>query len=94
MFKIAKNIEKVVCPEDLYHVRLTLDRPEDYEVLKRVFEGVYAKKKDFSFEDVMEFLKQNSDILKMNAHIDRDEGYKKSLREDRELSQEEIERLT
>ena len=93
MFKIAGKIEKVVCSEDLYHIRLTLDRPEDYEVLKEVFEGVYPRKRDFSFEDVMEFLKSNPDILKINAHIDRDEGYKKSLQEDRELSDEELERL-
>ncbi len=93
MFKIAEKVEKVVCPEDLYHVRLTLDRPEDYKVLKKVFEGVYTKKRDFSFEDVMEFLRRNPDVLKINAHIDRDEGYKKSLQEDRELTEEDIERL-
>lgn len=94
MFKVAKKVEKVVCPEDLYHIRLTLDRPEDYEVLKRVFEGVYVRNRNFTFEDVMEFLKENPDILKINAHIDRDEGYKKSLQEDRQLSEENLERLT
>ncbi len=93
MFKIAKKIEKVICPENLSHIRLTLDRKEDYEVLKIVFDNVYTKKRDFTFEDVMEFIRDNPEIIKINAHIQRDEGYKMSLERDRELTEEELERL-
>ncbi len=94
MFKVASKVEKLVCPEDLYHVRLTLDREEDYEVLKRVFDNVYANNKNFSFEDVMDFLRKNPEVMKINSHIDRDEGFYRSLQEDKKLTEEEIERLT
>ncbi len=93
MFKIAKKIERVICPENLSHIRLTLDREEDYEVLQIVFDNVYAKKKDFTFEDVMEFLRKNPDVTKINVHIRRDEGYRRSLEKDRELTEEELEKL-
>ncbi len=94
MFKVARKVEKVVCPEDLYNVRLTLDRKEDYEVLKRIFDSIYATNKNFSFEDVMDFLRKKPEIMEINSHIDRNEGLYISLQKDKELTEEEIERLT
>ena len=78
--------EVVSFKKDLSHYRWTIDNPEDYEFLKVVFENVYKKKKDFRTKDVLEFLEKNPDVMKINSHIVRNEGYLKSLREDKELS--------
>lgn len=57
------------CPEgNLYHsYRWTLDYEEDYLMIKRVFEELYPKKKDFSMGDVMTLMRAKPDIEALNA---------------------------
>ena len=71
----------IECKENLKDKRWTLDEPKDYELLKIIFKKVYTKKSDFLIEDVLKFLKANSDIEKINSGIIRNEGYIKSFKE-------------
>ena len=48
--------------------RWTLDYPEDYEFMKRVFEELYPNKPDFTTEDVMDLLRRRPDIQAINAN--------------------------
>ena len=41
---------------DLSKVRLSLDYPEDFKLIKIIFENLYAKTNFFSFVDIMNFL--------------------------------------
>lgn len=50
-------------------LRLTLDTPEDYEVLSAVYDELYPKNPDFSAEDVVAFLKTRPDIVAINSEI-------------------------
>jgi spore coat polysaccharide biosynthesis protein SpsF (cytidylyltransferase family) len=42
---------------DLSDLRWTVDEPEDFEFVKRVYEGLYPANPSFGYRDVLEFLK-------------------------------------
>jgi spore coat polysaccharide biosynthesis protein SpsF len=64
--------------------RLTLDHPEDYELISIIYDH-FAKlglQDDFYTKEILEFLEANPELLKINSHIDRLEGLKISLAND------------
>lgn len=65
------KLGKVVAPDELNHPdwRWTLDTKEDFEFLKTVYESLYKIKKDFDTHDVLEFIKKNPYVLKINERI-------------------------
>ena len=60
--------------------RCSLDYIDDYEFIKRIYEGI--GKEMFYIDDVMDYVKKNPEILKINQHIKINNGYLKSLKED------------
>jgi len=60
--------------------RLTVDEPSDFIVVEKIYN--YFKDNNFSFTDVVIYLKNNPVILEINSDINRNEGYLKSLKED------------
>lgn len=60
--------------------RLTLDYPEDYQFIKGIYEGI--GKEMFHLEDIVKFLGKNPELLKLNQHIEMNEGYTASLKTD------------
>ncbi|MFC0186079.1 spore coat polysaccharide biosynthesis protein SpsF [Pseudarcicella hirudinis] len=47
--------------------RFTIDYPEDYEFICRVFEELYPEKKDFSCDDILTLLNRKPEIYQINA---------------------------
>lgn len=87
---IRKHTELFRCvnfeyPRDISAKRWTLDRTEDFGLIKAVLEALYPANPAFSMEDAVDFLSKHPDIEKMNSHIVPGEGYAKSLREDRRI---------
>lgn len=79
-FKIG-SIEKF---NDLGHHRWTLDEPRDLEFLQAVFEYLYDKElPPFSSKDILDLMKREPKLLKINQNILRNEGLIKSLAEDK-----------
>jgi spore coat polysaccharide biosynthesis protein SpsF len=78
-FKIAN----LSCKTDLSSLRWTVDEPEDYEFVKRIFENLYPSNPSFSFEDVLNFLEKNHELVSLNKHFMRNEGLVKSKEKDR-----------
>lgn len=68
---------------DLSARRWVLDNPEDYEFMKQVFAKLYFLKPDFGMNDLLEFFAENPEIEKINNMIGRNEGLKKSIKEDK-----------
>ena len=66
---------------NLGYIRMTLDEKEDYEFLKRLIQEVGDDK---GWKEYVEFLHKNKDLLKINQHIQRNEGYFKSLKDEGE----------
>lgn len=62
--------------------RWTIDNQEDYEFLKIIFEKLYIEDQYISWKDVIRFIDDKPEIININKHIKRNEGYEKSLIED------------
>jgi len=60
---------------DLSGIRVTLDYPEDFEVIKKIYENLYEKNRLFGLEEVVKFLEANPHILDINRqHVLTDHG--------------------
>jgi len=81
IFKIA-NLK---CKPNLATKRWTLDEPEDFEFVKTIYKNLYHKNPLFGMKEILGFLKKHPEVESINKNIVRNEGYLKSLREDRIL---------
>lgn len=68
---------------DLSDRRWTLDRSEDFEFIKAILESLYPANPAFRMEEVLKLLRENPSLKNINKDIARNEGYLKSLKEDR-----------
>lgn len=50
-------------------LRLTVDEPADYELVRRVFEALYPVKPDFGIADVIALLRERPDWVALNSDI-------------------------
>jgi len=78
-FKLVNVSHKI----DLSDGRWTLDEKDDYLFLEEIFNNLYDGKSIFGMNDVLEFLRDKAHLECMNNHINRDEGYKRSLKKDK-----------
>ncbi len=66
------NIGVVKHPVDLSSYRLTVDTEEDLELISRVLEELYEKKREyFTMEDIIVLLQQHQDWTLLNSHIEQ-----------------------
>jgi spore coat polysaccharide biosynthesis protein SpsF len=90
---IKNNRDKFVlqdfpCPiPGIGHHRWTLDEQADYELLLRIYD--HFKDGNFYTQDILDFLDENPEINKINAHIIRNEGLARSLKNDRIVNRDE-----
>jgi spore coat polysaccharide biosynthesis protein SpsF (cytidylyltransferase family) len=68
---------------DLSNIRLTLDTREDYQMIAMIYDALYHDGDIISFKDILKLLDSRSDIPAINAQYKRNEGYEKSLCQDR-----------
>ena len=67
---------------DFSHLRLTVDEQKDFDLIQNILENLYPKNKDFSYMDIVSYMTLNPNLFFINSDIPRDEGLKKSLKED------------
>lgn len=72
--------------EDFSEYRLTVDYPEDFEVVKSIFTSLYPGNPLFTMEDIINFLKDNPDIHKKNRDIEPTRGWQPALEKDKRCS--------
>lgn len=63
--------------------RWTLDNPEDYQFIKSVYENLYRPRDYIHWKDVLRLIEERPGLAEINRHVERNEGYKRSLEEDR-----------
>ena len=68
--------------EDLSKYRLTVDYPEDFDVVRTILGDLYWENPEFSMVDVIHYLKENPDILTRNSHIIPNQGWQPALQKD------------
>ena len=60
--------------------RLTVDEVDDFTVIEKIYN--YFNNNSFTFKEIISYLEKNPNVIKINSHINRNEGYLKSLQED------------
>ena len=68
---------------DLSNLRLTVDTKEDFILISTLIEKFYDNWSKFTMNDIINYLKENPELLKINSQYNRNEGYLKSLKKDR-----------
>jgi spore coat polysaccharide biosynthesis protein SpsF len=67
---------------DLSHMRWTVDEPEDFELIQRIYETLYPRNPAFTTRDILDLLAEQPDLLELNRGIRRNEGLERSLAAD------------
>lgn len=62
------NIDSAV---DLSRHRWTVDTPEDYELVSRLFDALHTEHPDFMLDDLLRLIDQNPDWSAINEHIEQ-----------------------
>ena len=63
------RIKSLTMLPDLSHHRWTVDTPEDFELVRRIFESLYPEKPDFTMTDVLALLDEHPTWELINCHI-------------------------
>jgi len=72
-------------PVDLSRFRWTVDQQEDLEFVREIFKRLYQKEKIFYMEDILTLLQEHPELQEINAGIQRNEGYLRSLQQDKKV---------
>lgn len=64
---------------DYSHIRMTVDEPEDFELIKRI---IHELGTELTWKDYTNYIIENN-LSSLNQHIQRNEGYLKSIKEDK-----------
>lgn len=75
-FKQEKSrIVNITAPADFSHLRWTLDYPEDYDVIRTVFERLYPSNSNFTWMDVLALMTKEPELMLANRRAGRNETF-------------------
>lgn len=57
--------------QDWSRYRLTVDTPEDFQLIRLILEALYPSNPLFGMEDILQLLDQNKDWSRLNSHIEQ-----------------------
>ncbi len=77
------RIGRLEPPQDLSHLRWTVDEPEDLEFVTRVYEALYPANPAFGTDDILALLGRRPELTRINARFERNEGLARSRARDR-----------
>tara|TARA_Y100000741_G_scaffold307594_1_gene250443 strand:+ start:178 stop:945 length:768 start_codon:yes stop_codon:yes gene_type:complete len=75
--------DNVSLEEDFSNIRITVDRTRDLELIREIYSRI--KDRPILFEHILRLFEDNSELFKINQKYKKDEGYLKSLEEDKEF---------
>lgn len=62
------NVESGLLQE-YWDLRLTVDTPDDFELIRRIYEELYPSNPAFTVEDIVELFERRPELRKINQHI-------------------------
>lgn len=80
------RMENYVNSEDMSNLRWTVDSMDDLVFTRKVYSLVYNDKRPFTTKDVLYAIKKHPELTEINNHIARNEGYMKSIKNDRTVA--------
>lgn len=63
------RLRNVESPVNLGHHRWTVDTPEDYELVRLLFEQLYPRSPEFSMQDVLSLIDAHPHWFRINQHV-------------------------
>ena len=69
--------------ENISNLRWTIDHQNDLELVREIVKNI--KTRPILMKDILALFKNKPDLIKINESNMRDEGYLKSLKEDKEI---------
>lgn len=81
LFKIQNFESPIGC---FGNYRWTVDEPEDYEVVKCIYNYFFETEigMDFTYRDILTYMKNHPEVVEINKKYTRNEGLAKSIKED------------
>jgi glutamate-1-semialdehyde-2,1-aminomutase len=76
------KIKNVRSDDDLSYLRWTVDEKLDFELVSKIYQGLYNKNTEFSYKDILQFLEKYPELKTYNTQFHRNEGLKKSKMND------------
>lgn len=73
IFKIGQYVNP---QKDRAGYRLTIDYPEDFQLLQEVYTALYPKNNLFTMNEILDFLDANPEIKKINTDVERNASWK------------------
>jgi spore coat polysaccharide biosynthesis protein SpsF len=67
---------------DLSRMRWTVDEPEDFELVRQIYEALYPANPAFTTQDILALLAARPELLELNRKFRRNEGLERSLAKD------------
>jgi spore coat polysaccharide biosynthesis protein SpsF len=85
LYKHPEKFQQVglVQPIDLSAYRWTVDEPRDFEFITAIYDALYTENPSFDMAAIAKLLDNHPELLDVNAGISGNEGYLKSLEEDK-----------
>ena len=71
--------------QDLSHLRWTVDEPEDFILVEKIYQALYEENPLFLTNDILNLLQERPELTSINNRFIRNEGLEKSLQEDMEF---------
>ena len=79
--KMGFSIGNVENHKDHSKIRITLDRKEDYELIKKIINKF--ERKPILIQDIIKLFQNQPELMKINENVKHDEGMQKSLKNDK-----------
>jgi spore coat polysaccharide biosynthesis protein SpsF (cytidylyltransferase family) len=79
-FKISYIVFKKNCS----NIRLSIDHLQDLDLIRNIFNEL-QEKENFYFDDILQILNRKPELLKINQQFKRNEGYQKSIQDDKPI---------
>jgi len=67
---------------DLSALRWTVDEPDDYELVTKLYQALYPVNPEFGFQYLIEYVDAHPELMTYNTGHSRNEGLEKSLLRD------------
>ncbi len=76
------TLHSVLYKENWSDYRLTVDEPEDFELISKVIIAFRNRWTTFSTKELIQYIQTKPELLSINSKFQRNEGYLKSLKND------------
>lgn len=73
------RVGTVDCAEDYGAMRWTVDEPQDFALIEKIYERFYPQHPVFTMEDILTLFREDETLAHINQGIMRNEGLKKSI---------------